>query len=117
MCYPACWNQIKQLGLDQRLHTDKIAAYSIVTDSVSEWKKIFSQKPDYATDMMLFDTRRDVADAYDVMNLKSSMHPGSFPGHTFVIIDSGGTIRYVFDDPSMGIQNEVLLTEVGKLAS
>ena len=37
MCYPACWNQIEDLGDDPRFDTTNTVAYSIVVDSPEQW--------------------------------------------------------------------------------
>ena len=38
------------------------------------------------------------------------------PGHTYYVIDKGGVLRYIFDDPQMGVRNEMIAAEVAKLA-
>ena len=43
------------------------------------------------------------------------MHKGSYPGHTYFIIDKEGIIRYTKDDPSMAIRNNELAAELAKL--
>jgi len=43
------------------------------------------------------------------------MHKGGMPGHTYIIIDADGIIRYTLDDPKMGIQNEALIKELSKI--
>ena len=45
----------------------------------------------------------------------SSMHYGSYPGHSFVVIDKQGIVRFVYDDPRMGIDNELIVQELKKL--
>ena len=50
-----------------------------------------------------------------MLTLDSSMHYGSLPGHTYVIIDKEGIVRYVYDDPRMAINNDLLVAELGKL--
>lgn len=115
MCYPACWNQIKELANDSRFNSEQIKAFSIVTDTKSEWDSIMKKNPSYSNQDLLFDNDRDVSKAYNVMNLRSSMHPGAYPGHTYFIIDKEGTIRYTLDDPSMAIRNDQIAAEIGKL--
>ncbi|MBI4177075.1 MAG: redoxin domain-containing protein [Candidatus Aenigmarchaeota archaeon] len=115
MCYPACWQQIAALGSDGRFNTGDVAAFSIVVDSKSMWKKIVGQVPQLSEAKILFDTSKAVSSAYDVLSLESSMHPGSYPGHTYVVIDKGGVIRYVLDDPKMAIRNDQLALEIEKL--
>ena len=115
MCYPACWDQIAELGKDERFNGEEIIAFSIVADSKSEWEEIVKKTPGYSNAKILFDTTRAVSLAYDVLSLKSSMHPGSFPGHTYFVIDKEGIVRYTFDDPNMAIRNDMLISELSKL--
>ncbi len=115
ICYPACWDQMTALGNDERFNTNYIMAFSIVIDQKSEWEKIVKKVPGFSNAKILFDTTKAVSSTYDVLFLKSSMHPGSFPGHTYFIIDKEGVIRYIFDDPNMGIRNDMLISELSKL--
>ena len=43
------------------------------------------------------------------------MHKGIQPGHTYVILDKQGIVRYTYDDPKMGIENELLKKELDKI--
>jgi len=115
MCYPACWSQMAELGNDSRFDTESIVAFSIVTDPKSQWLDIVSKSTNLAKSKILFDTARSVSKAYDVLNLNSSMHPGSLPGHTYFIIDKEGIIRFTIDDPNMALANDKLIKEIGKL--
>lgn len=115
MCYPACWDQIAELGNDSRFDTENIAAFSIVVDSKNQWLGIVSKSPNLSKSKILFDTSRLVSKAYDILYLDSSMHPGSFPGHTYFIIDKEGIIRFTLDDPSMALANDKLIGEIKKL--
>lgn len=115
MCYPACWNQIAALSKDERLNNDKVVSFSIVVDSKSTWDDITKKSPQMAKAKMLFDTKRTVSTAYDVLSLESTMHPGSYPGHTYVVIDKESLIRYTLDDPNMGIWNDKLVEMISKL--
>lgn len=115
MCYPACWDQIAELGKDERFNTNDVVAFSLVVDQKSAWEKIVKETPGYSSAKILFDTTRAVSLAYDVLSLKSSMHPGSFPGHTYFVIDKEGVVRYTFDDPNMAIRNDMLISELSKL--
>ena len=65
---------------------------------------------------ILFDTAKKVSADYDVLYVDSSMHKGSYPGHTYFIIDKDMNIRYAFDDPAMAIQNDRIAAEITKLA-
>ena len=115
MCYPACWSQMAELGNDSRFDTASITAFSIVTDPKNQWLDIVSKSTNLAKSKILFDTARSVSKAYDVLNLNSSMHPGSLPGHTYFIIDKEGIIRFTIDDPNMALANDKLIKEIGKL--
>ena len=115
MCYPACWNQISELGKDQKLNSGDAVSFSIVVDSKDEWQKIVKETPGFTDAKILFDTIRAVSLAYDILSLKSSMHQGSFPGHTYFLIDKEGIIRYTLDDPTMSIRNDTLISELSKL--
>ena len=115
MCYPACWNQVEQLGTDARFDTADTVAFSIVADSKEQWRRIESQMPQFKKAKILFDTDRKVSLAYGVLSLPSSMHPGSFPGHTYFVIDKEGIIRFFLDDPNMAIRNDQLVAEINKL--
>ncbi|MEK6887638.1 MAG: redoxin domain-containing protein [Candidatus Aenigmatarchaeota archaeon] len=115
MCYPACWDQMAALGNDARFDTDDVITFSILADQKSEWEKIVNQVPKLSKAKILFDTTRAVSSAYDVLSLKSSMHPGNYPGHTYFIIDKDGIVRYTLDDPAMAIRNDKLAAELEKL--
>src|SRR3989344_7356872 len=74
MCYPACWNQIAELGNDPRFDTENIVALSLVTDSKGRWLDIVSKSPNMVKAKIIFDTSRAMSKAYDVLYLNSSMH-------------------------------------------
>lgn len=115
MCYPACWDQIIAFGRDKRFKSADMVVLNIVTDPKSDWEKAIDKMPELAQATVLLDTDRAVSKTYGVLNLSSSMHPGQFPGHSYVVVDKDGVIRYVFDDPQMGIRNEELVKEIEKL--
>jgi|SRR3989344_2300693 len=115
MCYPACWNQIAAFTNDARFNSDNTIVFSIVADSPAQWQKIIQQVPQFANSRILFDTNKKVSTDYDVLFLESSMHKGSFPGHTYVVIDKNGVIRYAKDDSNMGIGNEMIASELEKI--
>ena len=115
MCYPSCLNQIAALSKDERLNSDGTVALSIVVDSPAQWQKIMQRAPQMAESNILFDTAKKASSDYDVIFLASSMHKGSYPGHTYFIIDGEGIIRYTKDDPSMAIRNDELAAELAKL--
>lgn len=121
MCYPACWDQMTAFVNDERFNADELEVFSIVIDQKSEWEKIVSQVQEFSKAKILFDSDRKVSAAYDVLSLPSSMHPpspmhpGGYPGHTYFLIDKEGIVRFTFDDPIMGIRNDLLISELSKL--
>jgi peroxiredoxin Q/BCP len=115
MCYPACWDQMAKLGEDSRFDTESTITFSVVTDPRSQWLDIVSKSTNLTKAKIIFDTSRSMSKAYDVLNLNSSMHPGSLPGHTYFIIDKEGIIRFTMDDPNMALANDKLIKEIEKL--
>ena len=114
MCYPACWNQIVALAKDERFKNTDTVVLSVVLDSPEEWQKAIAQMPELAQATVVFDKDATVSKKLGMLKTASSMHYGIFPGHTFIIIDKEGVIRYVLDDPNMGIRNDQLITELEK---
>ena len=43
------------------------------------------------------------------------MHKGQFPGHTYLIIDKEGIVRFIKDDVQMAVRNDELKAELEKL--
>lgn len=115
MCYPACWNQIVAFGKDDTFKSKNTVIVNITVDSKDDWKKAIDKMPELAGNTVLLDPNREVANIYGVLALNSSMHRGQFPGHTYVLIDKEGIVRFVKDDAQMAVRNQELLTEVGKL--
>lgn len=115
VCYPACWNQVAALGTDNELNNDKVATVSIVPDQATDWISAVRRQPDLGKETLLLDSSTDVSKAYGVMSLSSSMHRGVKPGHTYVVIDQKGIVRYTYDDPTMGLQNDKLKQELSKI--
>ena len=115
MCYPACWNQIVALATDPRFVNPDTAALSVVIDSPSDWQSAIRKMPDLGKATVLFDTDKSVSQAFGMLTVPSSMHYGSYPGHSFVLVDTQGIVRFVFDDPTMGINNDRVFTEFEKM--
>lgn len=115
MCYPACWNQMAALGSEPLFNSDKVVSASIVNDQAEEWTQAIKKMPELGKGTILLDTDRKVVNLYDMLNLPSSMHKGGMPGHTYLILDEQGIVRYTLDDPAMAIQNETLISELAKL--
>lgn len=115
MCYPACWNQIVAFGKDDTFRNDDTVVLNITVDSKDDWKKAIDKMPELAGNTVLLDPNREVSNLYGILSLNSSMHRGQFPGHTYILIDKKGVIRFVKDDPQMAIRNQEILTEIAKL--
>ncbi len=113
MCYPACWNQIAAFGTDSRFNNKDTIALSIIEDNKNDWANAIAKMPDLAKATVLFDNG-STAQTYGVLSLPSSMHTGQLPGHSYVVIDKNGVVRYVFDDPNMAIGNDNLAAQVSK---
>lgn len=115
MCYPACWNQISAFGSDSRFNSDQIQAISVVTDPANEWQKAVTKMPELAKADTMFDTGANASRQLGMLTTASSMHKGSLPGHTYIVIDKEGIVRYVLDDPNMAIANDMLFGKIGAL--
>lgn len=115
MCYPACWDQMAELGSDQRLNNNDTISFSVVMDSPTQWQGAVQKMPALAKANTVFDSGGEVSRRFGMLTLASSMHYGSLPGHTYVVIDKQGIVRHVFDDPNMAIHNNQLVDELAKL--
>lgn len=114
MCYPACWNQIAMFGSDLRFNTDQIQAMSIVVDPSRDWQKAIDQMPELAKSRTLFDVDTNVSSKLGLLTLPSSMHRGRLPGHTYIVLDKDGIVKYVKDDPNMAIANDLLIEKIAE---
>lgn len=114
-CYPACWNQIALFGTDERFNTDDVVAMSVVLDSPGDWKKVENKMEGIDRAKIVFDSGGRVSRTFGMLAAASSMRPGISPGHTYVIIDKQGIVRYVYDDPSMAVRNDQIFSEIEKL--
>jgi peroxiredoxin len=117
MCYPACWNQVAAFGQDSRFNTDQVQAISVVADSAREWQKAIDQMPDLAKAKTLFDTGAAASRQLGMLDTASSMHRDLLPGHTYVLLDKEGIVRYVFDDPNMAIGNDRMFSKIQELSN
>lgn len=116
MCYPACWDQIVALAKDERFKNTDTVVLSVVVDPPGEWQKAVKQMPELAEATVVFDKDTAISKQFGMLTTASSMHYGSLPGHTFVLIDKEGIIKHIFDDPNMSIHNDQLVIELSKLS-
>jgi len=114
MCYPACWNQIAGFGSDARFNSDTVQAISVVMDPSKDWQRAIEKMPELAKAKTLFDVG-GVSGKLGLLTLPSSMHRGSLPGHTYVLVDKGGIVREMRDDPNMAMANDVLASKIAGL--
>ncbi len=115
MCYPACWNQIASFGTDARFNSTSTIALSVVADNPSDWQQAIAKMPDLAKATLLFDHNTDASRSLGLLTLPSSMHKGMLPGHTYIVLDKQGIVRFVFDDPNMALNNDMLNQKVASL--
>jgi len=115
MCYPSCWNQIAAFGRDEALKGEETIVLNIVVDTKNEWDKAMDKMPEMAAATILFDSAKNVSKTYGVLALPSSMHRGQFPGHSYLIVDKEGTVRFIKDDPQMAVRNDELKAQLAKL--
>lgn len=115
MCYPACWNQMASFGSDERFMGNGIQAISVVTDSARDWQMAIAKMPELARATTMFDAGANASRTLGMLTTNSSMHRGSLPGHTYVVVDKEGIVRYVFDDPNMAIANDSLFDKIQEL--
>lgn len=115
MCYPACWNQIAQFGIDSRFNDQDTIAFSVVTDQPSQWQQAIQKMPDLAKAIILFDQGSNVSRQFGLLTVPSSMHKGANPGHSYLVLDKQGMVRFVYDDPSMAINNDMISKKIAEL--
>ena len=115
MCYPSCWNQIAAFGKDEVFKKDDTVVFSVVVDTKNEWERAVKKMPELASSAIIHDVSKNVSKEYGVLSLPSSMHKGQFPGHTYLIVDKDGVIRFIKDDPQMAVRNDELKAELEKL--
>lgn len=114
MCYPACWNQIATFGSDNRFNTDQTQAFSVIVDPSTSWQRAIDQMPELSKSQVLFDSGASVSEKLGLLILPSSMHRGSLPGHTYIVLDKEGIVRYVKDDPNMAIANDLIMSKIAE---
>lgn len=116
MCYPSCWNQIAAFGRDNAFNNQDTVTLNIMVDTKNEWKKAVDKMPELGASTVLLDVSRSVSREYGMLSLPSSMHKGQYPGHTYLILDRDGIVRYVLDDPQMATRNNQLKAELEKIS-
>jgi peroxiredoxin len=112
-CAP-CLNQMTDLDqMNEQFTKLDIMVVSITGDSVNllaSWAH--SSGPQYGK--VLSDQNLAVSRAYDTLGADKSMMPGTAPGHTFILVDKSGVIKWRQDyGPSvMYVPNDQILLAV-----
>ncbi len=115
MSYPSCWNQMVSLSKDSRFQGPDVQALAIVVDQASEWGQAIAKMPELGKAVVLFDSDKSLSKSMDMMNVASSMHRGSYPGHSYVIVDKEGIVRFAFDDPRMAMNDNLIASKLQEL--
>ena len=101
MCDP-CWKQLEDI---QKIYDDKFKSFNIevITITVDPINALIKESQRRGITLpVLDDGNLNVSNTYQMLD--NSMHPGSRPGHSFVLIDSKGDILWKKDYyPSTGL--------------
>ncbi len=114
-CYPACWDEMLALAKDKRFEENNTVVLSVVADKKEDWLGAIAKMPELEQAKVIFDQDAKVSQAYGMLNMPSTMHRGTLPGHSYVIIDKQGIVKYVYDDIKMGKNGDKLLAEIKNL--
>lgn len=114
-CYPACWNQISSFGLDERFNNDEVAAFSVIANSPADWEKAFKKMPSLAKSQVLFDPQGQTSKKLGLLAVKSVMHKGEMPGHTYMLLNKEGIVNALYDDPFMALNNDKIAESLNSL--
>ena len=107
MCQ-ACLGQIQSLErISGQLAKRHLALVSITPDSPAELRKAVSDYKIHTP--LLTDESRRMSTDYDVLGL--GMH-ADMPGHTFILVDRKGTIRWRHDYKKMYVPTKELLEAI-----
>lgn len=115
VCYPACWNQMMEFPKDKRFDQNDVVVFSVVVDTKESWQKAIEKMPELGNVKVLFDNEKKTSKDFQMLSASSSMHAGNLPGHSYVVLDKEGVVRYVLDDPKMAINNGTIYSEIEKL--
>ena len=109
---PACFQQMRDLQREAaRLAELDTRLITITPDSLAELKTAAVREKVVGMPL-LSDSNLSMSRAYDALYV--SMHPGRYPGHTFVLVDRGGTIRWRRDYREMYVPVDQVLAAVAQ---
>ena len=112
MCQ-ACFEQIKALEQrDAELKKRNLFLVSITTDPADVLRDVGFQYE--ISTPLVSDENRDMSSAYDVIGAPGAMHSDT-PGHTFLLVDGKGTIRWRRDYTTMFVRPAELLADIPRL--
>jgi peroxiredoxin len=110
MCQ-SCLEQIQSLeGISGQLTRRHLSLVSITPDSPAELRQAEASYKIHTP--LLTDESRRMSTAYDVLGL--GMH-ADMPGHTFILVDSHGVIRWRHDYTKMYVPTGELMKAIPKL--
>lgn len=108
-CQP-CWQQVISLEKDSSLASLDIPLITISPSELSAWDPIISSNP--IKTPILADPSSEVSQAYGMLNMKSSMHGGSSPGHTFLLLNSEHRVAWIGDYPQMNMPTQEIVKAI-----
>ncbi len=114
-CAP-CLRQITDLDqLNQQFSEHHVVVVSVTGDPVNllaDWAR--SSGPQYGR--LLSDQSLTVSKMYDLLGPDVSMMPGTAPGHTFILVDDDGVIKWRADygPNNMYVPNDQIMAEVNR---
>ncbi|MEK7170954.1 MAG: redoxin domain-containing protein [Patescibacteria group bacterium] len=97
----SCWQQIISLEGDSALTSLDIPMVVIAPNSISDWYSILRSSS--IKSPILADEDNSVSKSYGMLSMKSSMHAGVSPGHTFVLLDNDHKVLWFGDYPGMNM--------------
>jgi len=111
MC-PPCWQQMRDLKRDTaRLDALNTTLVTITVDPLEQLKaNVTREQVEGMT--LLWDKDAAVARSYQALYV--SMHPGSRPGHTFILVGTDGKILWRRDFQEMYVPDPTILDPVAK---
>lgn len=104
----ACWQQLVLFEKDSKLSALNVPIVTIAPDELSDWNPILRSSP--IKSPILADKGNNVSESYGMLNMKSSMHAGVKPGHTFALLDKAHKVAWIGDYPQMNISSDQMVS-------
>lgn len=110
-----CWYQVAELEKNPNvLNGRDITLLPIVMNGADETRAEMARYG--VTTPFLTDVTGEVSRSYDVVGSKSAMHD-TLPGHTFLLVDEQGTVRWQGEYPNMFVEPAELADELDRALS